>query len=197
MRSKGSTLVELLVVISIFSYIGIGVGKGLIRSAEIRAAIEKQQVSNRPLHLLRLQLRKDLRNMLDLKDYPFSGNEAEMTFPSVVSVHGKEGEENISIKEVRYYVEDRHLIREETGLVSGGTQRRNLLKRGEDISFSFPYRADEEEIIFQKYWLEDPYLGLPRAVRIHFEGGRGDTQDEGFVVSVPQGVMGTLAYSDS
>lgn len=184
MKPKGFILVEFLVASILFTLAGSGLYTTLTQGLKAEARIQEGFQSQMPFVLLWERIEKDLRNSVTLRDYPFKGKNGEISFPAFL-------EKRLVL--VRYYVQEKKLIRAEEKLPEKLRKEKPtekvLLRNLESFQFEFSYRDEEERLCFEPFWLEEPYQGIPRGVRVEIViEGVSRTK----MISIPQGELGKL-----
>ena len=185
MNRRAFVLVELLVASSLMSIAATGLYAGLSQAVKMDRVVRNTAALYDPFKILWLRAAKDLRNALPLRDYKFKGKQDEMIFPSL------DGPDQII--RVRYFVKEGNLVRSEEKLpekfVKISLRQSVLLKGVERIKFEYAYLDEEERLVFEPAWGEEPYFGIPRAVRLEIK-----LKDVGNIffrlISIPQGRWG-------
>lgn len=153
---------------------------GLKASERTRTNFSKYQA----LRLFFLTFEKDLRNALAYEPFPFKGKGDEIQFPS----------RTLSLQKITYRLEAGRIIRFESGLKESlkeaAPAAKAFLPGLKALNFEFPYRREDGETLFLPFWMEDPYPGIPKAVKVTIELSSGVRFSR--VVSVPQGRLGLL-----
>lgn len=179
---KGVTLIELIVALTLFAIAAPLVGRafyqGVRAAMKVRAAIDERRREDRMFSKIEM----DLRNALALSAMPFEGASDRLAFP----VAG-------SMKRVRYEVKDGALVRLEEDPVHAKPVSETLLADGiESFAAEYAYLDKAGKTLFFPYWIENPYTGLPRAVRVRV--ARKGAMKE-LLVSLPQGHFGKVSSS--
>jgi len=185
MKQKGYILLEVLVASTLLSLAGSSFYSGLSQAIRMERAVRAMDALYDPIKFLWMRSTKDLRNMVSLRDHRFKGEEDEMEFPVL-------GEAS-RLSFIRYFVKDRSLVRTQENLphnfVKDSPAESILLKNIESIRFEYAYLDQEERLVFKSEWREEPYFGLPRAVKMTLK-----LKSEGKVfsrlISVPHGRWG-------
>ena len=184
MKRAGFVLVEVLAASVLLAIAGTCVYTGFAQGMRMEKRIRETSALYDPLKLLWMQTEKDLRNTLPLRDYKFTGEQDELEFPAF------QGSRLIL---VRYAVKDGELLRIEEALPRKFVQERpreKVLLDGVDrIDFQYAYLDEEERLVFKPVWLEDPYFGIPKAVRLDVKFKSRPTVFSR-LVSLPQGRWG-------
>lgn len=184
-QKNGFILIEFLTAAFLFSLTASGIYASLTQAVRAERRIQDSVRSYDPFRLLFLHLDQDLRNTVELRDYPFQGKEDEIRFP----IFRREGE----LLLIRYFLKNHSLIRSEERIVRGlkkeNPREKTLVRSLKFLRFQFPYRDQEENRFFEPFWMDEPYYGIPRAVELKAE-------KEGVIfnklVSLPQGKFGFL-----
>ncbi len=182
MRQKGFTLVELLIALAISSVFFVVFSTSLISGMKASRKAQSNFARYQPLRPFFLIFEKDLRNMVDLASAPFKGREASCSFPTFGSELGR----------IRYFLEGGKLVREEKG------QKKVFMDHVKKFRMEYPYEdAKTSETVFLPFWLDDPYFGLPRAVKVSLEiDQKGERVFFARVISIPQGKIGHTSLGD-
>lgn len=190
---SGFTLVELLITLVISTLMITALCmvfiSGLKAGGRAKANFSKYQ----SLRIFFLTLEGDLRNALAYEPLPFKGTEDQMEFPSFTLSHGKSGGEKKLI-EIGYLLKKGKLIRSEESIKKELKDKepaaKPVLSGIKAIHFEYPYKQEVGETIFLPFWLEEPYQGIPKAVKVRIELLSGVQYSK--VVSIPQGRLGVL-----
>lgn len=177
LTQKGVTLVELMVALTLFAVAAPLVGRafyqGVRATAKMRASVDERRGEDRMFS----RIETDLRNALPLSVMSFEGASDRFAFP----VAG-------SMKRVSYAAKDGALVRSEEGAAGHGVVSETSLVQGiEAFTVEYAYRDGTGKTLFLPYWAEEPYTGLPRAVRVRVVRN-GNTKE--LLVSLPQGRFG-------
>lgn len=187
---KGFLLLEMLVAALLFSLFSAQISSGFIQTLKAYARLCQDFEQNDPLRIFFLRIEKDLRNSVSLKEYPFQGSAAEIKFP--VRLEEK-------LFRVRYFQKDHSLIRSlqalRPGLNQSPPREAAVLKKVESVRFQFSYRDEKEKLIFEPFWIEEPYRGIPRAVKIQIQISKKTGEEGPFLkcISILQGHYGVLS----
>lgn len=185
MKRQGYILVEVLVASTLISIAGAGLYSGFSKAMTLTSRVHETDALYDPLKILYFRAGKDLRNMVSLRDYPFTGKQDAMTFPSAIT----DGQ----LTQIRYFVKDKTLMRSEESLPQGFVKKEPVAKiifsNLKDVRFEYAYLDEEENLVFKPIWIEEPYFGIPKAVRLQIKTKKGDLV---FLrlFSVPQGRFG-------
>ena len=122
---------------------------------------------------------------MPLRGYPFQGKQDEMVFATRTT----------GLFQVRYFLKRGNLTYTEKTLPETGSrsspEEKILVKEVESIRFEYAYLDEEERLVFKPVWLEEPYFGIPRAVKIEVklkEGGGNFSR----LIAIPQGSWGRV-----
>ena len=182
--NRGFIIIEFLVASVLFSLAGSGLYLTFVQGVRAKTRIEESFRTYDPFRVTFLILEKDLRNSVVLKDYPFRGKEEEIQFPARFKN---------DLFLIRYSRKGHSLIRSEETLgpklAKAKPEERVLIQNLRAFKFYFPHHNEEENSFFESVWLEEPYYGIPRAVKIEI-----GTEEIGLekMVSIPQGKWGYL-----
>lgn len=191
MNRKGFILIEMVAASLLFSIAGTGLYGAFANAMKINRTIRETSAVYSPLKILWMRAGRDLRNTAVLRDYPFLGKQQEMKF-AILS-------EPDQLVAVRYFVKRGKLIRAETKLPEKFVKERGretlLMEDIEKIKFEYAYLDEEENLFFKPVWMEEPYFGIPKAVRIEVKR-RGSGKEFMRLFSLPQGQWGHVAISE-
>jgi len=162
---------------------------GLKAGEKTKANFSKYQ----SLRVFFLSLERDLRNALAYEPLPFKGTEDQIEFPSLTLSHGKNGGEK-KLLEIGYRFKEGKLIRSEESMKEDFKNKepaaKPVLSGIKAIHFEYPYKQEVGDTIYLPFWLEEPYQGIPKAVKVRIELSSGVLFSK--VVSIPQGRLGVL-----
>lgn len=199
MNTRGYILIELLTAILLLALAGAACGSGIIQSLKIYKKILSSDAQTQPFHITKAQLEHDLRNAISLRDYPFHGTQNEMDFPILRFRLDREGKEIPEIYVVRYEKLNRDLVRTEqrltTHLKREEERKKQLLRNTKTIEFSYAYVDAEKKMLFESFWMDKPYKGLPRGVKVKLSGAEKEVFSG--LISLPQGRWGIVKLEDA
>jgi len=185
MTRRGFVLMEVLVATTLLSLAGSGLYSGLTQAVKIQRMIRETDSLHDPFKILWMRAGKDLRNMISIRNYRFIGKQDEMAFPI------SSGYSQLSI--VRYFTEDGKLLRSEKklpeALVKAPPAENIFLENVETVRFEYAYLDAEDRLLFKPIWMEEPYFGLPKAVRITAKP-KNSQKVFSRLFSIPQGRWG-------
>ena len=191
MNKRGFVLIELLVASTLLSIAGAGLYGGLSQAVKIDTNIKNTSALYDPIKILWLRADKDLRNTLTLRDYKFVGKQDEMAFPIL--------NESGQILRVHYFVKQGELLRTEEKLpekfVKEPLKESVLLKNVDRIKFEYVYLDEEERLILKPIWIEEPYFGIPKAVRVEVKL-KNSQKVFSRLISIPQGRWGHVVVQE-
>ncbi len=192
MKQKGYILLEVLVASTLLSLAGSSFYAGLSQAVKMERAVRTMDALYDPFKILWMRSTKDLRNMVPLRDHRFKGDEDEMEFPMLG--------EALQLFSIQYFVKDGNLIRTQEDLpkkfVKDSPVESVFLKNIEWARFEYAYLDEEERLVFKPEWPEEPYFGLPKAVKMTVKlknGGKVFSR----LISVPQGRWGHVAEEEA
>ena len=191
MNKRGFVLIELLVASTLLSIAGAGLYGGLSQAVKMDTSIKNASALYDPLKILWLRADKDLRNTLTLRDYKFIGKQDEMAFPIL--------NESGQILYIHYLVKQGELLRTEEKLpekfVKEPLKESVLLKNIDRIKFEYVYLDEEERLILKPIWIEEPYFGIPKAVRVEVKL-KNSQKVFSRLISIPQGRWGHVVTQE-
>ncbi len=192
-RARGYMLVEMITALTLFSLAGSSLYNGYREGVYCYQRIDLSRKSYSGPKLFFIRLEEDLRNMVVLRDFPFSGAAREISFPAFLPENADKDKNGFRLVQIRYFVEGQELIREEkeitSSLMKPKPRKKILLKDAESVVFRFSYKDEDDERLFKQFWLKDPYPGLPRAVQAEIKTPALDILK---TVSIPHGVFGVI-----
>jgi len=188
MTKKGFILVELLAAAVIFGLASAGIYSAFEQGLKAEKRIRQSFADYDPARIFFLRLERDLRNTAKLRDYPFRGKNAEIAFP--VFSRGK-------FFLIRYVLKKDELIRYEEEITQklkkGPSGERALLRNLKSFEFKFPFEDADLNRSLEPFWLDEPYMGIPRGVKVEISLNQpGLLGGLSFIktVSIPQGKFG-------
>lgn len=130
-----------------------------------------------------LTIERDLRNAVVYEPFPFNGKEDRLEFPAYTLSRGKDGGGEKMLK-IGYFFQNKKLIRSED------QASKPVLSGVKDVRFEYPYEQGAEAMAFLPFWLDEPYQGIPKAVKVRIELANGVCFSK--VISIPAGRLGIL-----
>ena len=121
------------------------------------------------------------------------GKKNSLRFPVLLQHYGTKGvEENVYL--VGYEIKGRSLIRTERRLKPKSFRDKKetnevLFKKLKDCQFEYLYLDRSEKLVWDNDWLNNPYVGLPRGVRITLAGNIFGKENKVFEILIPHGVL--------
>lgn len=123
-----------------------------------------------------------MRNALAYEPLPFKGKDDRIEFPSYRK----------KLLKVDYFLKAGKLIRSEEGMKEDWKDKESaskpVLSGIKTIYFEYLYKQEEGDTVFLPFWLEEPYQGIPKAIRVRVELANGIQFSK--VISIPQGRLG-------
>ena len=182
---------EVLVASTLLTLAGSSVYSGFSQAVRIERTIRTADSLYDPLKFFWMRTEKDLRNMVSLRGYRFLGKQDEMIFPFL-------GEAS-QLFNIRYFVKNGDLLRTEEKLPSAFVKKSpntNIFLKGvESVRFEYAYLDEEERLVFKPIWMEEPYFGIPKAIRITVKM-RISEKYFSRLISVPQGRWGHVTAEE-
>ncbi len=192
---KGFVLIEFLVAVILFALAGSMLSLSFIQGLKTNQRIHEGFKSYDPLRLTFISLERDLRNSVPLVDHPFVGKKDELKFPSLLPEESKEGKKTASLYLIHYSVKEKALLRSQVKLSSRLTDEKAkekiLIKEFNSLEFHYPYQDEESNEVSQSFWLDEPYFGIPRSIKLKIATASVELEK---MVSVPQGRIGHLVH---
>lgn len=175
--SEGFTMVEALIVISLFAVLGLSLASSFSTGLKVWKRASGLVYSKRQPIVGLEKFSIDLRSTLSYAQAPFLGSQKECSFPRP----GTAGVMNISYS---YDDGERILYRRESaiGQEDSGSQGRPLIKNVEGLKFSFFLYNESGKSEFLDSW--NATASLPAAVRVSLNTSGGEFEK---VVVVPAG----------
>ena len=176
---------EVLVASTLLSLAGSGVYAAFAQAVKIEKTIRVTDALYDPLKIFWMRAGKDLRNTVSLRGYRFIGKQDEMKFPIL--------SEASQLSQVHYFLKDGNLLRTEEKLpgefIKTSPASRVLLTNIEHVRFEYAYLDEEERLVFKPIWMEEPYFGIPKSVRITVKP-KNSEKVFSRLMSIPQGRWG-------
>ena len=192
MSRKGYVLIEVLVASVLLSLAVTGLYTGMMEGSRAQRVIQETNQIYDPLRNFWRRLEKDLKNSVYLRDEAYIGKRDEMIF-SVIQMKNENDNKHFELRKIQYFVEDGVLKRSDSEisnrLVKEKTKEKIALKGFDQIKFQYAYLDEEEKLLFDPFWLEEPYFGIPKAVKIELTI-RGFSFSK--LISIPQGRWGHI-----
>ena len=191
MNRKGYFLMEALVASALLSLASAGIFTGWMQAVKIERNVRETNALYDPFKILWMRASKDLRNTVSLREFLFVGKQEEAIFP----VHGPSG-----VSLIRYFMKDGQLFRSERALPEKLVRERPheevLMKGIEHLKFEYMYLDEEERAVFKPIWMEEPYFGIPKAIKIQIQL-KNSAKLFSKLVSIPQGQWGHIVTSEA
>lgn len=184
MKTKsGFTVVELLTVLFISALMLITFSTVLISAVKAAARAKANFSKYQLLRIFFLTIEKDLRNTVVYDPFPFKGKEDRLEFPAYTLSRGKDGGEE-KILTIGYFFQNEKLIRSQEQV------SKPVLRGVKAVHFGYPYEQEAGPMTFLPFWLDEPYQGIPKAVKVSLELMNGVCFSK--VISIPIGRPGVL-----
>lgn len=177
---NGFTLIEGLVALAMAAMFLMVFSSTLLSVTRAGKEISSHLFRYRYLRPFFLMLEKDLRNMVEVTSVPFQGQEEECAFITF---------REQSLVKVSYRWKGEGLVRE-----GEEEDRKELIPQVKKFRLEYAYRDLEKGgVVFLPFWLEDPYPGLPGAVKVSVEvRDKEGPLSFSKVILIPQGEWGIL-----
>lgn len=199
MNSKGYLLIEVLIVSVLLALAGTGLYTGLSQGIRAERMIRQADAAYDPLRSFWRRIEKDLRNSVILRGEKYTGKETDISFPVLVS-EIRDVEKSFTLQRLHYFLKNGTLVRNEqklsNKLLSEPTLERAVLKKIKSLKFKYAYLDEEERLRFESFWMEKPYFGIPKAVRIDVQLEQSP-QVFSKLISIPQGKWGHIVPDSS
>ncbi len=184
MKQKGYVLIELLTAAVLFSLAGSGLYTSFMQGVKADKKLRQFNSAYLPVESFGIKIEKDLRNAAELRGFEFQGKKGELIFP-VFQIN--------SLSRIRYFSKGGNLHRLEEkipkGFSAAAPEDRMLLRGIESFEIHYAYLDESDRLQFFPIWAEEPYRGIPKAVRIKVKlNGRDEVWTK--FVSIPRGKWG-------
>ena len=191
-KASGFTLIEVLVAMVIISvtltvlYTSFQSGLAAFRRTEETLSDRREG------DVFRFQLERELKNMIPYLNEPFVGGGNSIVFPARLTRYSPNGiEEEMVVIEYEYV--GRSLIRKERKmkrkLSESKETRETLFEKVDTCRFEFLYADEVEGIHWASEWVNEPYVGLPRGVRVTLSGEAFGESAVVYDFLIPHGVL--------
>lgn len=192
LRLAAFTLVEMIIALSLFAVIAIA-AYGSFRSGFVAyQRIEAKLGKDHELQMLLWQINQDLRGALYYAPIPFEGRSDALRFPARL-VRYEDRTPREDVYQVTYEFRDRELRRSEKKLRKrfrdSGDEDKEKLLRFESWKFQFAYQDKSGDVVWKNEWSDKPYLGLPKGIRLVFQGEAAGRQEMNVPILIPQGIL--------
>lgn len=190
-NQKGFTLIEVLVTVALLSVIMTGLFAAFQSGLAAFARSEDYLARERDQEVFFMQLNRELRNAIPYSPHPFVGKGDSLRFPARLNRYTAKGAEE-GIYLIEYQFKSGVLIRKESRL------KKESLKEPvgtpevlfESITGHFDFlEAQEGNARWNPEWINKPYTGLPRGVRVELRGRSADSETHTQLVLIPQGFI--------
>ncbi len=194
--AAGFTLVETVIAVMLFSVMAIS-AYGTFRSGFLAyQRVELTLGSDHELNMLMRELNEELKNAVSFADAPFEGESDSIRFPSRL-LRYTEGRLSEDLYQVSYQFRGRKLERTEERLrrsfANHEVVKESLLSL-ESCRFQFAYKKQNGGVEWKNEWGKDPYLGLPRSIRlvIRHVNSKQREPEKTFHILIPHGILGMV-----
>lgn len=188
----GFTLIEVLVVCMLMSFITITVVSGISAGLRVWSQLNESENNRQWTQLAFHQIRADIRNARRFELLPYQGSYKEFVFPTLVSSELESGNTIKELGRVAYYRDSKYdrLCRSETPFRL--TEKERFRSECQEVlggvsRIKFSYLLGDVESDTRKWvsrWKEDfPPLAVRMDVDLETEDG--ETAREQFLVSIP------------
>lgn len=196
-RSRsGFTLIELIVVMSILSMIMSVLYSSFLTGLAAYRRTEEIISQKNEGDVFLVQLERELRNAVpyfhpNFKVY-FTGKASSISFPTALFHYTPDGtEEDLYIVEYEFLAGS--LVRKERRVkeksIGREEKRETLFEKLETFRFEYLVLDQSDKIHWAKDWLNEPYLGIPRAVRFTVSGDIFGKEMKVVEILIPQGLL--------
>lgn len=196
-KKNGFTFVEMLVVLAIVSVL-FTVLYGAFQTGLMAYTKTEQKLSDsREGDVFIMQIQQELRNAVpyyqrNTKIY-FSGTDKSISFPTFLQHYSKAGREDDFFM-VSYEVKGRTLVRKEKKMKSSFKDKKTdsdevVFKKLKTCKFEYMFVNKNHEILWENEWKNEPYMGLPRGVRLTLAGDVFGKTEKNVDILIPQGIL--------
>ena len=189
----GFTLIEVLTATVVLTialtvlYSSFQIGLTAYRRTEVNLTDEREG------EVFLFQLTRELRASVPYLKSPFQGGKNFLSFPTSLEHYTPKG----ITKElwlVEYQLKDGRLIRTERKLKKEKLRqeapaKETVFERLSTCRFEFLYLASSRQLEWRAEWPNDPYIGLPRGVRLTLSGGVFGRNERVYPILIPHGIL--------
>ncbi len=192
-HQKGFTLVEVLVVTAILSVTLVVLYSGFQIGMAAYKRTEENLNKNREGEIFVFQLSQELTQSFPYLKSSFHGREDSIVFPTELKRASDKGFLT-GLYAVEYRVEGGTLVRSERKLRKDKLREepavRETIFEGLSVCrFEYLMLEGGRELEWRKDWLNQPYVGLPRAVRLTIGGASSGDETKTYEILIPHGVL--------
>ena len=194
LNRTGFTLVETMIAISLFLVIAMSAYWSFRSGFTAYQRIESQLGGDYEMKMFIRQLNEELRNAIYYAESPFEGEADRLIFPCRLKrYNAKEMEENLYL--VSYYFRSKTLERTEEKLRKSFKDQETVKEPVLNFSscrFQFAYKRRDGGIEWKNEWSKNPYLGIPRAIRLTTKPQKVKKGEEENTIQflIPHGTLG-------
>ena len=193
LRRRGFTLIEVLVVTAILSVTLVV----LYSSFQIGMAAYKQTErnlnENREGEIFLFQFSQELAGAFPYLKSAFLGKDASVSFPTELMHYTAQGTER-GLYVVTYQVDEGSLVRIEKKLRREKLREESpatetLFEHLTACQFEYLVLDGDEHLKWTGEWPNEPYTGLPRALRLKIAGASFGSEAKTYEILIPHGVL--------
>lgn len=189
---KGFTLVEILIASVILGVILVSLFTAFQAGLTAYRRTEEGLLENRGASIFFFQLDQELRNAVPYSKHPFEGTSEKISFPAWLKSYTPEGTEK-GIYLIEYRWKHGQVIRTQRKLTNKLKEKsavtETVLDALLDCRFEFLKLSGEETLVWDKNWENNPYVGLPRGVRVEIFGQSLGPKPARQQILIPHGVL--------
>lgn len=190
---NGFTLVEVLIVTSILSVTMVVLYSSFQIGMAAYKQTEKNLNENREGEIFLMQFSEELAQSFPYLKNSFQGKANSVSFPAKLARYGPKG----ALKElylVTYRAEGGTLVRSEEKLRKDKLREETavtetIFERLTDLRFEYLVLDGDEKLKWREEWLNQPYVGLPRALRLTVAGASFGEESKTYEILIPHGVL--------
>ncbi len=190
-------MVELLVVLAIVSTLMVVLHTSFGTGILAYKRMEENLVTGREADIFLIQFGQELRRSFAYfhkdAEHHFTGGENKLRFPAKLTRYTEKGAED-DLYLVEYEFKGRTLFRTEQKLKRKfkdrrKEQRETVFSNLNICRFEFLAVGESDELIWEREWTNEPYIGIPRGIRLTVRGDVFGREEQTFDILIPHGVL--------
>ncbi len=191
-NQKGFTLIELLVAVALIAVVMTGLFAAFQSGLAAFARSENYLTRDREQEVFFLQLNQELRNAVPFSAHPFQGNPNSIRFPAKLTRYTAKGSEE-GLFLVEYEIKNGVLTRKESRLKKESLKEQTgapeVLFESVNVRFDFLQAPGGGSPAWGGEWMNKPYTGLPRGVRVELQGKVSGAAKSVHQILIPHGFI--------